>query len=364
MTVVDYIIVFVLGFLVSFMLTPAVIKLARKIGVVDKPNARKVHTESKPRLGGLSIYGGFIFAAFYSAIFVGVSLPWSIVIGATIIVITGFLDDKFELSPIVKLTGQLVAALVVLLNGIQIKVITIPFIAGDIQISWIVAFVVSLVWIIGITNAVNLIDGLDGLASGVSIIAFSAIFTMALIIGNTMVALLALAVMGSTLAFLYFNFHPSKIFMGDTGSLLLGYLLAVGSLIGLKQVTFVTLIIPIIILGVPITDTLIAIIRRKLNNQAIMAPDKNHLHHRLLAVGFTHRKAVLFIYAIATYFAISAISFYKANLLGSSIIFLALLIVIQLLIEKLSLINNSYRPLLTLIRKIRVFFGSIPQRRT
>ncbi|MGD6831736.1 glycosyltransferase family 4 protein [Sutcliffiella halmapala] len=363
MTIVNYIIVFVVGFLVSLLLTPAVIKLAKKIGVVDKPNARKVHTVSKPRLGGLSIYGGFIFAILYSTIFVGVTLPMSIILGATIIVITGFLDDKFELSPIIKLLGQLVAALVVLLNGIQIKVITIPFISGDIQISWIVAFVVSLVWIIGITNAVNLIDGLDGLASGVSIIAFSAIFTMALIIGNTMVALLALAVMGSTLAFLFFNFHPSKIFMGDTGSLLLGYLLAVGSLIGLKQVTFVTLIIPIIILGVPITDTLIAIIRRKLNNQAIMSPDKNHLHHRLLAVGFTHRKAVLFIYGIAIYFAISAISFYKANLLGAAIIFLGLLIVIQLLIEKLSLINNNYRPLLTFIRKIKVFVGSIPQRR-
>ncbi|MEH7381366.1 MraY family glycosyltransferase [Bacillus sp. JJ1533] len=358
MYTLQYLLLFIIGVAVSFILTPFVIKIAHKIGAVDVPNKRKVHTNTIPRLGGLAIYFGFVITFIMMSFFEDVS--WSILVGATIIVVTGILDDKFEIKPIQKLAGQIIAALIVLFNGLQIKVITIPFFSEDIQISWWIAFLVSFIWILGITNAVNLIDGLDGLAAGVSIIALTSIFIMSLIIGNEVSALLAIGLIGSTLGFLFFNFHPAKIFMGDTGSLLLGFLLSVMSLIGLKQVTFVTLVIPIIILAVPIIDTLIAIIRRKINRQGIMAPDKNHMHHRLLAVGFSHRKAVLMIYGIATFFGGSAILFYKANLLGSSLIFILLLIVIEFMIEKLSLISKNYKPMITMFHKIKVLlFGTV-----
>jgi UDP-GlcNAc:undecaprenyl-phosphate/decaprenyl-phosphate GlcNAc-1-phosphate transferase len=170
--------------------------------------------------------------------------------------------------------------------------------------------------------------------------------------GETHVAFLSLALIGAALGFLIFNFHPAKIFMGDTGSLLLGFLLSVLSIIGFKQVTFITFIIPIVILAVPLTDTTMAIIRRKLQNKKIMDADKNHLHHRLLDAGFTHRQAVLFIYFISVFFGASAILLYKANLFASIIIFILVLLLIELLIEVFELIGKNYKPLISLYNKL------------
>jgi UDP-GlcNAc:undecaprenyl-phosphate GlcNAc-1-phosphate transferase len=293
-----------------------VIKLAKKLNIVDKPDARKVHSRVMPRLGGLAIYIAFLAGYLYMSTII--ELPISIMAGATIIMLVGFIDDKFQIKPWQKLLGQLLAAIVVLSDGLFIKYLTIPFVDESVQVSLWIAIPISLVWIIGVTNAVNLIDGLDGLASGVSIIAASAIFVMSLIMNDVM----------------------------------LGFLLSILSLISFKQVTIITLIIPILILAIPIIDTTIAIIRRKLNRQRIMDADKNHLHHRLLAVGFSHRQAVLFIYSMAFFFGASAILVYKADLIASILIFVFLLLVVELLIEAFGLINKNYKPLLNLYFKL------------
>ena len=346
----SFAIVLLLTVLISTISVPFVIKLAKKLNIVDKPDARKVHSHVMPRLGGLAIYIAFLAGYMYMSTII--ELPISIMVGATIIMLVGFIDDKLQIKPWQKLLGQLLAAIVVLSDGLFIKYLTIPFIDESVQVSLWIAIPISLIWIIGVTNAVNLIDGLDGLASGVSIIAASAIFVMSLIMNDVIVAFLSIALIGSTLGFLFFNFHPAKIFMGDTGSLLLGFLLSILSLISFKQVTIITLIIPILILAVPIIDTTIAIIRRKLNRQRIMDADKNHLHHRLLAVGFSHRQAVLFIYSMAFFFGASAILVYKAELVASILIFVFLLLVTELLIEAFGLINKNYKPLLNLYFKL------------
>ncbi|WP_191560044.1 glycosyltransferase family 4 protein [Metabacillus idriensis] len=346
-----YIVTFLLTLTLSVVSVPFVIKLAKRIGVVDIPNKRKVHAKAVPRLGGLAIYFAFL-AGFVFISLMYDQLPLSIIIGATIIVFTGFIDDKFQIKPWQKLLGQVIAAVIVLADGLSIQYLTIPFLEQSLPVSAWIALPISFFWIIGVTNAVNLIDGLDGLASGVSIIAACSILTMALILGDVQVALLSIALIGSTIGFLFFNFHPAKIFMGDTGSLLLGFLLSVFSIIGFKQVTFVTFIIPIVILAVPLADTTIAIIRRKLNNKRIMDADKNHLHHRLLASGFSHRQAVLFIYFISSLFGVAAILLYNSNLFASTIIFIMLLLVIELLIETLELISKNYKPLINFYIKM------------
>lgn len=346
----SFAIVLLLTVLVSIISVPFVIRLAKKLNIVDKPDARKVHSHVMPRLGGLAIYIAFLAGYLYMSTII--ELPISIMVGATIIMLVGFIDDKFQIKPWQKLLGQLIAAIVVLSDGLFIKYLTIPFVDESVQVSLWIAIPISLIWIIGVTNAVNLIDGLDGLASGVSIIAATAIFAMSLIMNDVIVAFLSIALIGSTLGFLFFNFHPAKIFMGDTGSLLLGFLLSILSLISFKQVTIITLIIPILILAIPIIDTTIAIIRRKLNRQRIMDADKNHLHHRLLAVGFSHRQAVLFIYLMAFFFGASAILVYKADLVASILIFVFLLLVTELLIEAFGLINKNYKPLLKLLFKL------------
>ena len=331
-------------------MVPFVIRFAKKIGAVDKPDNRKVHKNVMPRIGGLAIYIAFLVGFILVSSFI--ELPVSIMIGATIIMLTGFIDDKFQIKPWQKMLGQFIATVIILSDGLFIKFLTVPFFEQSVQVSLWIAIPISILWIMGVTNSVNLIDGLDGLASGVTIIAASAIFIMALIMDDVQVAFLSITLIGATLGFLFFNFHPAKIFMGDTGSLLLGYLLAVLSMIGFKQVTMITLIIPIVILAVPIIDTTIAIIRRKLNNQRIMDADKNHLHHRLLAAGFSHRQAVLFIYSIALFFGTSAILVYNANLLTSIIIFVLILLVIELLIEGFQLISKNYRPLINFYFKL------------
>ncbi|MFC0187333.1 glycosyltransferase family 4 protein [Fictibacillus aquaticus] len=348
-----YLLTLAISFGLSIILTPYVIKLSYKIGAVDKPNKRKVHDRIVPRLGGLAIYGGIAGAFLY--ILSVIDLSYSILIASTVIVATGIIDDRYNIRPWQKLLGQMIATVIVLADGFSINYITIPFTDGySLEVSSWMALPISFIWIIGITNAINLIDGLDGLAAGVSAIAAFSIFTIAVSMGNIPVALISLAILGSTSGFLFFNFNPAKIFMGDTGSLLLGFLLAVLSVMGFKQVTFVTLIIPIIILAVPITDTLIAIVRRKVNKMGIMDADKNHLHHRLLASGFTHKQAVLFIYFIASVFGTAAVFLNNANLLSSMIVYCVLLLIIELLIEKLCLISQRYKPLISLYDKVKV----------
>lgn len=332
-------------FIASIIITPLVKKLAIKIGAVDKPNHRKVHQRIMPRLGGLAIYLSFIIGLLVLRPEDDLAIP--IVLGSLIIIITGVLDDMIELSAKFKLAGQLAAALVVVLGGAQVDFINLPFF-GKLEFGMF-SIPLTILWIVGVTNAINLIDGLDGLAAGVSSIALITISGMAILMGDTYVLSIGLLVLGSTLGFLVYNFHPAKIFMGDTGALFLGYMISVLALLGFKNVTMISLIIPVIILGVPISDTFYAIIRRLVNKQPLSAPDKSHLHHCLLRLGFSHRQTVLLIYAMAAMFGLAALIMSQATVWGALIFIALLLIVIELFVEKIGLVNKDYKPLLKMV---------------
>ncbi len=341
-------------FVCSILITPIVKKLAFKIGATDKPNQRKVHQKIMPRLGGLAIYISFVVGVL-------ITQPQStnpntliaVMIGSAIVVITGILDDMFELSAKVKFLAQIIAAAVVIFyGGVQVEFINLPFSESQLEFGFL-SIPITFLWIVGITNAINLIDGLDGLAAGVSSIALITISVMAILIPNPFVMVMGAILLASTLGFLIFNFYPAKIFMGDTGALFLGYMIAVLSLLGFKNVTMISLIIPVIILGVPISDTFFAILRRIVNKKPLSAPDKSHLHHCLLGIGYTHRQTVLIIYAMAAFFGLAAVIFSQAKMVGSIILILTLLIVIEVLAEKIGLVGKNYRPLLKLVREIR-----------
>lgn len=337
----------ILCFLLSLVFTPLVKKLAFRIGAVDHPNERKVHQRVMPRLGGLSIFLSFLIG--FMIFLPDTMTAWPVLIGAILITATGVLDDLFELTPKAKLAGQLLAAGVTVLGGIKLEFVTMPFTDERIEFGYL-AIPITIIWIVAITNAINLIDGLDGLAAGVTAIALLTISGLAVTMGNPLLALIGFMVFGSTLGFLVFNFYPAKIFMGDTGALFLGYMISVLSIMGLfKNVAIFSLIVPIIILGVPILDTVFAIIRRIVQKKPISAPDKFHLHHCLLRLGFTHRQTVILIYAMSAMFSIMAILFTRATIWGSTIIIILLLLMVELIVEVTGLISKNYRPLLRLL---------------
>ncbi|AEG60296.1 MraY family glycosyltransferase [Desulforamulus ruminis] len=287
-------------------LTPHVRRLAFRVGALDSPDHRKVHQGVMPRLGGLAIYASFIIA-----VLVCVPLSkqlWGLLAGATLITALGILDDIYRLSARTKLVGQVLASIVVIFFGIKITFVSNPFVPGVIVSLGILAAPLTVVWLVVVINAVNLIDGLDGLASGTSFIA--ALTMTALIALDTyhvigsidlVMVSLPLIVAAATAGFLKFNFHPASIFLGDGGSMLLGFLLANMAIMGLtKSATVVSVVIPVVILGVPLMDTVFAVIRRFNRNMPIMQPDREHLHHRLLELGLNHRQAVLAIYGVNT----------------------------------------------------------------
>jgi UDP-GlcNAc:undecaprenyl-phosphate/decaprenyl-phosphate GlcNAc-1-phosphate transferase len=347
-------------FISSILITPLVKKLAFLIGATDKPNQRKVHQKIMPRLGGLAIYISFVIGVLIydpnPPFMFPVDYPnvlKALMIGSGIIIITGILDDMFEISAKMKMFGQLAAAgVVVFWGGVQVEFINIPFTDEKIYFG-LLSIPITIIWIVGITNAINLIDGLDGLAAGVSSIALITIAGMAILFGNPFVAALAAIVLASTVGFLFYNFYPAKIFMGDTGALFLGYMIAIFSLLGFKNVTLISFIIPVIILGVPISDTFFAILRRIVNKKPLSAPDKSHLHHCLLGLGFTHRQTVLIIYAMAAFFGLAAVIFSQAKLWGAIFLVIALLVVIEIIAEKIGLVGKNYRPLLKFFRDLR-----------
>ncbi|MFS0645412.1 MraY family glycosyltransferase [Siminovitchia sp. 179-K 8D1 HS] len=333
----------IICFMITIILTPAVKHLAHRWGAIDRPNKRKIHQQPTPLLGGLAIFASFLAGVIL--IFPFDQRMITIIAGALIIVMTGFLDDILQMPARFKLLGQVIAASVIILGGLVITELNIPF-GGQIELGFF-SIPITMLWIVGITNAINLIDGLDGLAAGVSAIAFSAISFMAFLHGDFFVLALGLICIGSTLGFLVYNFYPANIFMGDTGALFLGYMIAVLSLLGFKSVTFISFIIPIIILGVPISDTLFAIIRRIIHKKPIAAPDKAHLHHCLLLIGFSHRQAVLAIYGIAALFSLAGIVFSMATEWMSIVI----LCIFLVLTGTLGLISANDKPLLFMMRR-------------
>ena len=350
--------VLVLAFVASIVLTPLVKRFAYRVGAVDRPNYRKVHARIMPRLGGLAIFGSFLIGYFILRPVDPISnavepafipITTAIIIGAFIIIITGVFDDMLEITAKAKLLGQLLAASIVVIGGgLEISFINLPF-GGEIDFGYF-SIPLTIIWIIAITNAINLIDGLDGLAAGVSSIALITLSIMAFIMGDIFVMSTAAILAASSLGFLFYNFHPAKIFMGDTGALFLGFMISVLALMGFKNVTMVALIIPVIMLGVPISDTFFAIVRRVREKQPISAADKSHLHHCLLNIGFSHSQTVLIIYGIAALFGLAALLFSQATLWGGILLLGVMLLAIELFVEVVGLAGKNYRPLINLVK--------------
>ncbi len=299
---------FVLAFVLAWVITPWVVKKAFVWGAVDMPDPRKVHCKPMPRLGGLAVY-----IAFIGAVLVGMPWElstWGLVLGVTCITLVGIADDIKGLSPWVKLLGQVIAALVVIPFGIQVEFFTNPLNSGLVYLGFF-SIPVTVFWLVAVTNAINLIDGLDGLATGVSAIAALTMAAVGLTqfgFGQGGSVLLSLLLAAAALGFLRHNYHPAKIFLGDSGSMLLGFSLGLISIMGLtKSATAVSVILPLVILGIPLLDTVCAILRRYQGHKPIFQPDKGHLHHRLLALGLSHAQSVLVIYGVSLVMGLSAV---------------------------------------------------------
>lgn len=354
-----YLLAFIAALVMVYMLTPLVKKFAVRIGAVDVPNHRKVHTKIMPRLGGLAIYLAFMgtfFIMFPLLQEYDKNAAWGILVGGSVIVLIGALDDRFELSAKIKLLGQLAAAAIVVIGfDLQVEFVNLPFgsVFAMYDMEWL-SIILTILWIVGVTNAINLIDGLDGLAAGVSGIAIATTMVLAFMMGNVMVILLCAALLGSVIGFLFFNFHPAKIFMGDSGALFLGFSLAVLSILGFKTATLASFIVPIMILGVPISDTVFAIIRRIVNKKPISSADKNHLHHRLQELGLSHRNTVLVIYGISCIFGVCAIVLSQSELWLTIIVTAIVVVALEIGAEAIGLISKSKQPILGLLRRLQV----------
>ena len=271
--------------LIAFGSTPIVKTFAQRVGAMDVPDfKRHIHSHPTPRMGGMAIFLGFLISVL---LFVDISRPvQGILIGAVIIVATGVIDDIVEMKYYVKFAAQVLAAIIAVLHGVTIEGLMNPnvFSHEETLVIGYLSIPVTILWIVGITNAVNLIDGLDGLACGVSAISSVTMLVVALLVSEPNVALILAALAGGCLGFIPYNMNPAKIFMGDTGALLLGYVLATVSILGLfKFYAVMTFIVPILALALPLFDTLFAIIRRLVHGQNPMTPDRGHLHHRAAA---------------------------------------------------------------------------------
>ncbi|HAC1867576.1 TPA_asm: undecaprenyl/decaprenyl-phosphate alpha-N-acetylglucosaminyl 1-phosphate transferase, partial [Listeria monocytogenes] len=315
-----------ISFAVGIIMVPIIRKFAFRINAVDTPRERHKHTKTTATLGGLAIFISFSVGMILAPIDKSGFLP--IYFGALIIIATGFIDDIFDLSPKWKMLGQILAALCVTVWGdITINFINVPF-YGQVDFGYF-AIPLSIIWIVAIVNALNLIDGLDGLAGGISIIALMTIAGMALLLKDVFVAPVALILVAAVAAFLIYNFPPASIFMGDTGALFLGYMIAVLSLMGFKNVTFISLLVPLIILGVPLSDTFFAIVRRLKERMPISSADRSHIHHRLMALGFTEKQTVLLIYCMALLFSMTGFVFSFSTTWGAMLLLLLLIFSIE-----------------------------------
>ena len=309
-----YILIFASALLFAAGGTPLARWAAPRLGVMDQPSARKIHTKPMPRLGGAAIYTAFVIALLLFGDRSYVSQAVGILLGATLVSFCGFWDDRGKLHPLIKLgIGQPVAALILIATGIRVSFLPHP----------LLNFLVTIFWVVGITSALNLLDNMDGLSAGVATVASTFFLLLAAMNGQYLVGSLAAALLGACLGFLFYNFNPASIFMGDTGSLFIGFVLAV---VGIKlrfpgRLDVVTWMIPVIILGVPIFDTTLVVIsrlRRGLN--PLTTPGKDHLSHRLVAMGLTQREAVVAIYLICVVLGLLAFFLTRASVIEAYIL--------------------------------------------
>ncbi len=320
-------------FLVSAILVPICQKIAHHIGAIDIPNERKVHTKPMPRLGGLAIYIAFL--AGYILYGELTTQMISILIGSFIILLIGIFDDIKPIRARYKFLVQIIAALIVVIYG-RMYFNEITFLGIHLHFNKVISYILSTFFIVAISNAINLIDGLDGLAGGISTIYFLTISIIAFLLQKLggLDIILSLIMLGSTLGFLVWNFPPAKIFMGDSGSLFLGFMIAVIALVGYKVATLTTLIIPITILSVPIFDTLLAILRRLIKHKSIGSPDKEHFHHQLLKLKFSPRMSIIVIYIINLLFSVVSISYVTHHTKIAMVIYVLLMILLLFIILK------------------------------
>ena len=319
----DIAIAFVIAFITAFMITPHTIKLARKLGAVDTPkDSRRINKVTMPRLGGLAVIAGFLVSVVYLILVMTIEKNTDLkideygrkligfAISGLLISIVCFIDDVRGVSAIIKLIVQIIAAIIVTQRGILIESIKLPFL--NLEADKIFSMVLTIGWIIGITNALNLIDGLDGLATGISMIACLSLLMIFSLNGSPLISIILITALGGALVgFLPYNFNPARTFMGDTGSNFLGYCLAIISILGIaKTYTAIVIVAPLIVLALPVFDTLFAIVRRIIKGKslkAVVKPDANHLHHKMLKKGFTQKQTVLILYGISATFGMFAV---------------------------------------------------------
>ena len=311
----------------SYLLTYLAKRIAHHVGAIDEPNERKVHKVPMPRCGGLAIFGAFIIG--YMIYGKPTTQMLSILIGTFIIVLTGFIDDIKPIRARTKFLFQVLAASIVVFYG-STYFTEITFLGLHLNFPYWIGTILSVIFIVAIANAINLIDGLDGLAAGISAINFATIAIIAFIVNKIggLDIILSLIMLGATIGFLGHNFPPAKIFMGDSGSLFLGFMIAVISLLGFKMATITSLIVPLVILAIPIFDTLFAILRRLLKGESIGKPDKDHLHHQLLKMNFSTRKTILIIYLINILFSAVSIFYVIGDNKVATILYVILMIIL------------------------------------
>ena len=336
MHVKEIIYMIAIPFLFVLAIIPFIKRLASHVGAMDIPDKRKVHSKPMPRLGGLGIYMGFLLGYI---LFGQMSLRMNaILIGSFIIIITGIVDDIKPIPAKYKFLFQIIAASVVAFYG-QILLQDLEAFGFYLDFG-IFSYPITILFIVAIINCINLIDGMDGLAAGLSSIYFITIGIVAVLWKGSfgLDVVITFIMLGSTLGFLCHNFNPAKIFMGDTGSMFLGYIIAVIALLGFKNVTLTTLLAPICLLAIPIMDTLFAILRRIVNKKPISEPDKQHLHHQLLKLNLSHRNVVLVIYAIDIMFALAMLVYMLYNTTIGIVMYAILFIAVLIFILKSNII--------------------------
>lgn len=348
-------VLFLVACLATVALTPFSRWLAWKVGAIDYPDQRRVNTEAIPRMGGLAIFGGLIAAIIVS--FLGTSLfgwkdpfgdhptldvnYWGVAIGVLFIFLVGIIDDMFDLSAKVKLVGQIIAACIVAASGLLFTSIHNPIGPGFIEFGWF-AYPISVFYLVAFANIINLIDGLDGLAAGISGISALTIFVFALQTFHAGAAIISIALAGACVGFLKNNHHPANVFMGDSGALLLGFLLGIASLLAIaRSALFVSLLVPILAAGVPIIDTAFAILRRVKEHRPIDSADKGHIHHRLLRAGFSQNQTVAIMWGWTAVLAICGILITITDGILRVIITIVVIGVTVFVIRKLHLVDPA-----------------------
>lgn len=348
-------VVFLVALAGTVAITPLGRAFARRIGAVDMPGPRRVNRRPTPRMGGIGVFGGILLALMVLwhgmrqwgwpsefDIFEGSHIrPYWYLLSLGIMFCTGAIDDRFHLSPLQKIVGQVIAASIATFSGLRLSEVLAPLGAGIIDLGPF-AYPATIVFLVAYANMFNLIDGLDGLASGIAHISSFTMFIVAALAGRMDAAMQAMVLCGASLGFLAYNFHPASIFLGDSGSLLIGFMMGCISLMSVSRMAgLTTILVPLVIAGIPIMDTLSAIIRRKKANVSIGQADRGHLHHRLMEEGYNQRQAVLFVYAWTALLCLGAVAMTQTEILPRIAVFIVLVGMSALMITQLQLLRPA-----------------------